>query len=123
MRTLPRPDFSGAAARCYNAASIRVDFPGGDERGRETPWRGRLDRWRDLIALGVIFLLQDGLFLPANWWAIFLAVPGVTCWSARGAVPEARAPSAVLPAGAIGGILVTRALFFGSISVLSGRSC
>jgi Na+/proline symporter len=31
-----------------------------------------------LIALGLIFLLQGmGYSLPANWWAIFIAVPAV----------------------------------------------
>ena len=31
-----------------------------------------------LIALGVIFLLQQmGYSLPANWWVVFLAIPAI----------------------------------------------
>lgn len=45
-----------------------------DRRHTSGPWIGG----GILIALGVIFLLQQmGYSLPSNWWAIFIAIPAV----------------------------------------------
>jgi hypothetical protein len=71
-----------------------------------------------LIAIGLVFLLQRmGYALPTNWWAIFLAVPGiallVSAW--RGYQSDGTS-SGSARGGLVGGailVIIAIALFFG----------
>jgi hypothetical protein len=65
-----------------------------DQR-REERWQRHADRWGGngawvggtvLIVLGVLFLANNlGVFLPHNWWAVFLLIPAAgsfgSAWS------------------------------------------
>jgi len=72
---------------------------------REERW-GKGGAWVGgvlLIALGVIFLLQNfGFPVPKNWWAIFVMVPGI---AALGAAWSIREREGAWTAGAVGSLL------------------
>ncbi len=82
--------------------------------GQNGPWIGGVI----LIALGVIFLLQNfGFPLPQNWWAVFILIPAAGAFS--GALQAYRRNGGRMSAGvtapAIGGVILTLlavALFF-----------
>lgn len=70
------------------------------------PWIGGVV----LIALGVIFLLQNfGYPIPENWWALFLLVPAVgafmSAWSSY--QKSGGQITGAVRGGVIGGVLLT----------------
>lgn len=72
---------------------------------REERW-GKGGAWVGgviLIALGVVFLLQNfGFPVPKNWWAIFIMVPGI---AALGAAWSLHERAGAWTSGAVGSLL------------------
>lgn len=84
-------------------------------RHENAPWLGGLI----LIALGIIFLLQNtGLFYLQNWWALFILIPAIGSFGAAYAVyrNNGNRLNAAVRGSVLGGIvftLISGAFLFG----------
>ncbi len=90
-----------------------------EQRGarRDARW-GKGGAWVGgviLIALGVIFLLQNfGFPVPSNWWAIFIMIPGIAALGGAWSIYEREGAWTSGAAGALvaGLIMVGMSLVF-----------